>query len=183
MKNILVQPDALIDYFNDKREELKDAQILVAEDTDENTSIYITLDDRFSYYPRLIIEIGDEVDDAQTFYKDDAFLLAYEDAIATYLTDEEYDDEYVMAPSDAERVKVVDSRFNAYLTELLQCAPEDESLTDEDFADLQDVIFRKLFEDFGIEVVYPTAMYTPQGDIIVVQHPYSELELEEEDVE
>lgn len=180
MRNILVQPDALIDYFDEHRADMKDTQILIAEDKEENTAIYITLDDQYAFYPRLIIEIGDEVDDAQTFYKDADFVSTYEDTITLYLNADN-DEGFVYAPTDADRIKVVDSRFNAYLTELLQSSPEDESLTDEDFADLQDVVFRKLFEDYGIEVVYPTAMYTPNGDIIVVQHPYSEFDFEEDD--
>ena len=177
MKNIIVHPDALVSYFDEHRAELKDSMILVAEDKDENTAIYITLDDKYNYYYRLVIEIGDEVDDSEVYYQEMTFVTAYEDAIDTYLTEND-DEEFVYAPTDADRIKVVDSRFNAYLTELLQNSPEDESLTDEDFADLQDVVFRKLFEDYGIEVVYPTAMYTQTGDIIVVQHPYSEIDFE-----
>lgn len=178
MKNILVSPDNLLDFFEDSRSDMRDSMILVAEDEDENTSIYITLDDAYLFYPKLVIEIGDEVDDEQVYFRDEMFLAAYEEAINTYLTTEE---DLTMCQTDEDRVKVVDSRFNAYLTELLQNAPEDEGLTNEDFDDLQDLIHRKLFEDYGIEVVYPTPMYTNTGEIIVVQHPYTEEEYEGEE--
>lgn len=178
MKNIIVKPEDLSDFFDSHLAEMADTTLLIAEDKDENTEIYLTCDDTYAFYPHIVIEIGGEVDDEETFYNNDDAVMFYEDSIETYLSGEE---EGELDELDLMRINDVDSRFRSYLTELLECDPEDESLTDEDLNDLQDKVFRALFEDYGIEVKYPMVLMTQNNSTIVVQHPYSEQDYADEE--